>query len=65
MKKLILGTGRFKNMQHSAVSKLKNKTGAGNAGHGGYVKKDFTDEGKGEEGAGMLKRKLRPLKFKM
>ena len=67
MKHLILGRGRFANMQHKAVSMSRGKgmCGGSNAGHGGYVKKDFTDEGKGSEGAGIVKKKLKPLKFKM
>lgn len=65
MKHLILGRGRFSNMKHSVVSRLKG-SGSGNAGHGGYVKKDIiSDEGKGSEGAGIIKKKLKPLKFKM
>jgi len=34
--------------------------GAGNAGYGAYVKKDIVDVG-----AGLVKRKLKPLSFKM
>ncbi len=65
MKSLILANSRFKNLP--IVSRL---SGSGNAGHGGYVKKDIiSDEGKGSEGAGMnmtgIKKKLKPLKFKM
>ena len=66
MRNLILANSRFKNLQNPVVSRL---LGSGNAGHGGYVKKDFSDEGKGSEGAGMnmagVKKKLKPLKFKM
>jgi hypothetical protein len=68
MRNLILANSRFKNMQHPIVSRLKG-SGSGNAGHGGYVKKDYADEGKGTEGTGMsvgiVKKKLKPLKFKM
>ena len=67
MKSLILANSRFKNLP--IVSRLSG-SGSGNAGHGGYVKKDIiSDEGKGSEGAGMnmtgIKKKLKPLKFKM
>jgi hypothetical protein len=67
MKHLILGRGRFANMQHKVVSRVKGGMccGGSNAGHGGYVKKDFSDESKGSEGAGIVKKKLKPLKFKM
>lgn len=64
MKHLILGTGRFKNMGSRVVSmskpKMVSKMGAGNAGFGGYTKKDIVDVG-----AGLVKRKLKPLSFKM
>jgi len=63
MKCLVLGSGRFANMKHSVVSRLrgskKSLSGSGNAGHGAYVKKDL------ELGAGLVKKKLIPLKFKM
>jgi hypothetical protein len=68
MRSLILANSKFKNLQHPVVSRLLG-SGSGNAGHGGYVKKDLTDEGKGTEGMGMsvgtVKKKLKPLKFKM
>lgn len=66
MKNLILGRGRFAGMKHKVVA-MSQKQGGGNAGHGGYVKKDLSDEGKGSVGAGqpLAKRKLTPLKFKM
>lgn len=63
MKHLILGTGRFKNMGSRVVSisrpKMVSKMGAGNAGFGAYAKKDY------DVGAGLVKRKLKPLSFKM
>ena len=66
MKHLILGRGRFANMGHKVVAMSRSKTGGGaTSGHGGYVKKDFNDEGKGTEGTGIVKKKLKPLKFKM
>lgn len=64
MKHLILGRGRFSNIRHSTVKHIgkSNKiVGSGNAGHGGYVKKN--EESK--EGKGVITKKLRPLKFKM
>ena len=69
MKCLVLGSGRFANMGHKVVSLSRYtpvSSGSGNAGHGAYVKKDLVilDEGKSSEGAG-IKRKLKPLKFKM
>jgi hypothetical protein len=64
MKKLILGRGRFANIKHKIVTGLKPISGAGNAGHGGYVKKDFSLEDEGKSGMG-IKKKLKPLKFKM
>lgn len=71
MKCLVLGSGRFANMGHKVVSlsrytPVSSGSGSGNAGHGAYVKKDLviSDEGKGSEGAG-IKRKLKPLKFKL
>ena len=64
MKCMVLGTGRFKNMGHRVVSmsspKMVSKMGAGNAGYGAYAKKDIVDVG-----AGLIKRKLKPLSFKM
>jgi hypothetical protein len=70
MKCLVLGSGRFANMGHKVVSMSRpaaSIVGSGNAGYGGYVKKDLSisDEGKGSEGSGVVKRKLKPLKFKM
>ena len=76
MKQLILGRGRFANMQHKVVSIGRGSrrggpeprpmatVGGTNAGHGGYVKKDFSNEGAGMNMAG-VKKKLKPLKFKM
>ena len=66
MKQLILGKGRFSGISNVAVkySKPKILSGSGNAGHGGYVKKDFTMEDEGKNGTG-IKKKLKPLKFKM
>lgn len=68
MKCLVLGSGRFANMGNKVVS--LSRSGYGNPGRGAYVKKDLvtlSDEGKGSEGAGIssIKRKLKPLKFKM
>lgn len=66
MKCLVLGRGRFANISNRAVSLSRpNKlVGGSNAGHGAYVKKDL-EEGKGTEGTGIIKKKLKPLKFKM
>jgi len=64
MKCLVLGSGRFANMGHKVVSLSRYtpvSSGSGNAGHGAYVKKDLVIV---DEGAG-IKRKLKPLKFKM
>ena len=67
MKHLILGRGRFSNISNIAVkySKPKLLNGGSNAGHGGYVKKDFALEDEGKSGTGVIKKKLKPLKFKM
>jgi len=67
MKQLILGKGRFSGISNVAVkySKPKFISGSGNAGHGGYVKKDFALEDEGKIGTGVIKKKLKPLKFKM
>lgn len=66
MKHLILGSGRLSSIKHPVVSRLKGKgmCGGSNAGHGAYVKKDFS-ESRSSEGAGLIKKKLTPLKFKM
>jgi len=69
MKHLILGKGRFSGISNVAVKYSKPKfisgSGSGNAGHGGYVKKDFALEDEGKIGTGVIKKKLKPLKFKM
>jgi hypothetical protein len=64
MKQLILGKGRFSGISNIAVKYSKPKSGSGNAGHGGYVKRDFAMEDEGKSGSG-FKKKLKPLKFKM
>jgi hypothetical protein len=61
MKRLILGRGRFANIRSKVNYTAKPKFGSGNAGHGGYVKKDFPMLVSG----GGIKKKLQPLKFKM
>jgi len=65
MKCLVLGSGRFKNMNTKvvALSGPKKMIGAGNPGRGAYVKKDF-DIPVGQ-GLPLGKKKLQPLKFKM
>jgi hypothetical protein len=69
MKHLFLGSGRFGNITHSTIKHFKRPTnvivGGGNAGHGGYVKKDLSMENEGKTGTGVITKKLKPLKFKM
>lgn len=63
MKCLVLGSGRFANINNRVVSLSRpNKIVGGSA----PMKKDLfpNDEGKGTEGMG-IKKKLKPLKFKM
>jgi len=63
MKHLILGRGRFSGISNFAV-KNSSKRGAGDVGRGGYVKKDLSLEEKDKSGSG-IKKKLKPLKFKI
>lgn len=58
-----LGSGRFANIKHPVVSMGRPRLIVGASA---LVKKDLfpIDEGKGTEGMG-IKRKLKPLKFKM
>jgi len=67
MKHLILGRGRFSGISNFVVknsSKSKVLKGGGDVGRGGYVKKDLSLEEKDKSGSG-IKKKLKPLKFKI
>ena len=63
MKCLVLGSGRFASIKHPVVSMGRPRLIVGGSAP---VKKDLfpNDEGKGTEGMG-IKKKLKPLKFKM
>jgi len=70
MKHLILGKGRFSGISSFVVKNsakkplsVREKIG-GEAGRGAYVKKDLSLEDEGKGGSG-IKKKLKPLKFKM
>ncbi len=71
MKHLILGKGRFSGISSFVVKNSAKKSSSegekigGNAGRGGYVKKDLSLEDGGKGGEGLIKKKLKPLKFKM
>jgi len=61
MKHLILGKGRFSGISNFVV---KNSSKKPLSGRGAYVKKDLSLEDEGKSGSG-IKKKLKPLKFKM
>lgn len=73
MKHLILGKGRFSGISSFVVKNsakkpsriVDGKFGGGEDGRGGYVKKNLYLEDGGKGGEGIIKKKLKPLKFKM